>query len=90
MKGELNFMTIDNKVKVALYKSVVDNINAELSEIKAKEILLVNKSVYITSKDDDHAQLPNELKSNIKRQADLIEALTLAKEKLKTSEQEKD
>ena len=83
-------MTVNNKVKVTLYKSVVDNINAELSEIRAKEILLVNNPVYITSKDDDHAQLPNELKSNIKRQADLIEALTLAKEKLKTSEQEKD
>ena len=47
---------IDKKIKVALYKSVADNIQAELSEIEAKEILLINKSVYITSKDDDHAQ----------------------------------
>tara|TARA_B100002003_G_C14047731_1_gene504674 strand:+ start:412 stop:663 length:252 start_codon:yes stop_codon:yes gene_type:complete len=81
-------MTVNNKVKVDLYRSVVDNINAELSELKAKETLLINKPVYITSKDDDHAQLPNELKSNIKKQSDLIEALALAKEKLKTSEQE--
>ena len=32
----------DKKIKVALYKSVADNIQAELSEIEAKEILLIN------------------------------------------------
>ncbi|HIC43893.1 MAG TPA: hypothetical protein EYO73_06270 [Sulfurimonas sp.] len=80
---------IDSKVKVALYRSVVNNINAELSELEAKEILLVNKSVYITSKDDDHAQLPKELKEIIVKQVDLIEALSCAKEKLKAAEEEK-
>ena len=35
---------IDKKIKVALYKSVADNIQAELSEIEAKEILLINSS----------------------------------------------
>ena len=48
----------DERIKAALYQSVVDNLQAELSEVVAKEILLINKSVYITSKDDDHAQLP--------------------------------
>ena len=28
----------DKKIKIALYKSVADNIQAELSEIEAKEI----------------------------------------------------
>ena len=77
---------INREVKIALYKSVVNNINAELSEIEAKEIILVNRSVYITSKDDDHAQLPNELKDNIVKQSDLKEALSFAKEKLKLVE----
>ena len=80
---------INRKVKIALYKSVVNNINAELSEIEAKEIILVNRSVYITSKDDDHAQLPNELKDNIVKQSDLKEALSFAKEKLKIVEKKK-
>ena len=79
---------VDSKVKVALYRSVVNSINAELSELEAKEILLVNKPVYITSKDDDHAQLPNELKNIIIKQIDLIEALSFAKEKLKVVEKE--
>ena len=80
---------INSKVKTALYRSVVNNINAELSELEAKEILLVNKPVYITSKDDDHAQLPNELKDIIMKQVDLKEALTVAKEKLKVVDEEK-
>jgi len=79
---------INSKVKTALYRSVVNNINAELSELEAKEILLVNKPVYITSKDDDHAQLPNDLKDIIIKQIDLKEALTFAKEKLKVVEKE--
>ena len=80
---------INSKVKAALYRSVVNNINAELSELEAKEILLVNNPVYITSKDNDHAQLPNELKDIIMKQVDLKEALTFAKEKLKVVDEEK-
>ena len=79
---------INSKVKTALYKSVVNNIKAELSELEAKEILLVNNPVYITSKDNDHAQLPNELKDIIMKQVDLKEALTFAKEKLKVVDEE--
>ena len=80
---------INSKVKTALYRSVVNNIKAELSELEAKEILLVNNPVYITSKEDDHAQLPNELKDIIIKQVDLKEALTFAKEKLKVVDEEK-
>ena len=73
----------DKRVKVSLYQSVVDNLQAELSEVVAKEILLINKSVYITSKDDDHAQLPKELLGLIRKQGGLREALRMAREKLK-------
>ena len=73
----------DKKVKVALYQSVVDNLQAELSEAEAKEILLINKSVYITSKDDDHAQLPKELLGLIRKQGGLRDSLSVAKERLK-------
>ena len=73
----------DKRVKVSLYKSVVDNLQAELSEAEAKEILLINKSVYITSKDDDHAQLPKELLGLIRKQGGIREALRAAKERLK-------
>ena len=76
----------DKKIKVALYKSVADNIQAELSEIEAKEILLINKSVYITSKDDDHAELPKELLGLIRKQGGLRDSLRVTKEKLKDLE----
>ena len=76
----------DKRVKVSLYQSVIDNIQAELSEVVAKEILLINKSVYITSKDDDHAQLPKELLGLIRKQGGLREALRVAKERLKDLE----
>ena len=76
----------DKRVKVSLYQSVVDNLQAELSEVVAKEILLINKSVYITSKDDDHAQLPKELLGLIRKQGGLREALLVARERLKDLE----
>ena len=76
----------DKKIKASLYQSVADSIQAELSEIEAKEILLINKSVYITSKDDDHAQLPRELLGFIRKQGGLRESLQLAKERLKDLE----
>ena len=46
-------------------------------------MLLINKSVYITSKDDDHAQLPKELLGLIRKQGGLRESLRVAKDKLK-------
>ena len=76
----------DKRVKVVLYQSVVDNLQAELSEVVAKEILLINKSVYITSKEDDHAQLPKELLGLIRKQGGLRQALRVARERLKDLE----
>ena len=76
----------DKRVKVSLYQSVVDNLQAELSEVVAKEILIINKSVYITSKDDDHAQLPKELLGLIRKQGGLREAISVARERLKDLE----
>ena len=73
----------DKKIKIALYKSVADSIQAELSEIEAKEMLLINKPVYITSKDDDHAQLPKELMGLLKKQGGLKDSLRVVKERLK-------
>ena len=78
--------TNDKRVKVALYKSVMDSIQAELSEIEAKEILLINKSVYITSKDDDHAELPKELLGLVRKQGGLRDSLRVTKERLKDLE----
>ena len=62
---------------------MADNIQAELSEIEAKEILLINKSVYITSKDDDHAELPKELLGLVRKQGGLRDSLRATKERLK-------
>jgi len=76
----------DKRIKADLYQSVLDNLQAELSEVVAKEILLINKSVYITSKDDDHAQLPKELLGLIRKQGGLREALRVARERLKDLE----
>ena len=73
----------DKKIKIALYKSVADSIQAELSEIEAKEMLLINKPVYITSKDDDHAQLPKELMGLLRKQGGLRDSLRAVKERLK-------
>tara|TARA_B100001245_G_C22716663_1_gene348428 strand:- start:125 stop:388 length:264 start_codon:yes stop_codon:yes gene_type:complete len=73
----------DKKIKIALYKSVADSIQAELSEIEAKEMLLINKPVYITSKDDDHAQLPKELMGLLRKQGGLRDSLRVVKERLK-------
>ena len=41
------------KIKAALYTAVMQKLNGELSELEAKEILLVNNPTYITSKDFD-------------------------------------
>ena len=73
----------DKRIKISLYQSVVDNLQAELSEVVAKEILLINKSVYITSKDDDHAQLPKELMGLLRKQGGLRDSLRVVKERLK-------
>ena len=53
----------DRKIKSALYTAVLNKLAGELSELEAKEILLVNSPTYITSKDHDHADHIEELKN---------------------------
>ena len=63
------------KIKAALYTAVMNKLNGELSELEAKEILLVNSPTYITSKDFDHADHIEELKHIIMEKVDIREAL---------------
>ena len=55
----------EKNIKQALYVAVVNKMAGELSELEAKEILLVNNPTYITSKDHDHADHIEELKNII-------------------------
>ena len=63
------------KIRSALYSAVLQKLNGELSELEAKEILLVNNPTYITSKDFDHANHIEELKNIIMEKVDVREAL---------------
>ena len=63
------------KIKSALYTAVMQKLNGELSELEAKEVLLVNSPAYITSKDHDHADHIEELKNIIMEKVDIREAL---------------
>ena len=63
------------KIRSALYTAVMQKLNGELSELEAKEILLVNNPTYITSKDFDHANHIEELKNIIMEKVDVREAL---------------
>ena len=63
------------KIRSALYSAVLQKLNGELSELEAKEILLVNNPIYITSKDFDHADHIEELKNIIMEKVNVREAL---------------
>jgi len=63
------------KIRSALYSAVLQKLNGELSELEAKEILLVNNPTYITSKDFDHADHIEELKNIIMKKVEVREAL---------------
>ena len=63
------------KIRSALYSAVLQKLNGELSELEAKEILLVNNPIYITSKDFDHADHIEELKNIIMEKENVREAL---------------
>ena len=65
----------ERRIKSALYTAVMHKLNGELSELEAKEILLVNSPTYITSKDFDHANHIEELKSIIMEKVDVKHAL---------------
>ena len=65
----------EQQIKSALYSAVLNKLNGELSELEAKEVLLVNAPVYITSKDHDHADHIEELKNVIIKKVEIKDAL---------------
>tara|TARA_R100001377_G_scaffold33405_2_gene18253 strand:+ start:428 stop:706 length:279 start_codon:yes stop_codon:yes gene_type:complete len=65
----------ERKIKEALYIAVMNKLAGELSELEAKEILLVNNPTYITSKDFDHANHIEELKNIVMEKVDVRHAL---------------
>ena len=69
-----------NNIKQALYVAVINKMVGELSELEAKEILLVNNSTYITSKDHDHADHIEELKNITLNQNELRETIKYLRE----------
>ena len=70
-------MTEQNQITIrqALYVAAINKMVGELSELEAKEILLVNNSTYITSKDHDHADHIEELKNITLNQNELRETI---------------
>jgi len=69
-----------NNIKQALYIAVINKMAGELSELEAKEILLVNSPTYITSKDHDHADHIEELKNIIIKKHGLREVINSLRE----------
>ena len=65
----------EKQIKSALYTAVMQKLNGELSELEAKEVLLVNSPAYITSKDHDHADHIEELKNIIMKKVETRDAL---------------
>ena len=65
----------DKKIKAALYTAVLNKLTGELSELEAKEVLLTNVPTYITSKEFDHAQHIEELKSIILEKVEIKDAI---------------
>jgi len=65
----------EKQIKSALYTAVMQKLNGELSELEAKEVLLVNNPAYITSKDHYHADHIEELKNIIMKKVEVREAL---------------
>ena len=65
----------EQQIKSVLYSAVLNKLNAELSELEAKEVLLVNAPVYITSKDHDHADHIEELKNVIIKKVEINDSL---------------
>ena len=71
---------IQNNIKQALYVAVINKMVGELSELEAKEILLVNNPTYITSKDHDHADHIEELKNIVIKKHELREVIRSLRE----------
>ena len=75
-------MTEQNQITIrqALYVAAINKMVGELSELEAKEILLVNNPTYITSKDHDHADHVEELKNITLKQNELRETIKYLRE----------
>ena len=67
-------------IRQALYVAVLNKMAGELSELEAKEILLVNNPTYITSKDHDHADHIEELKNIVIKQHELRDTIKSLRE----------
>ena len=67
-------------IRQALYDAVINKLSGELSELEAKEVLIVNSPAYITSKDHDHADHIEELKSIIIKKHGLREVINSLRE----------
>ena len=69
-----------NNIRQALYVAIINKMAGELSELEAKEIILVNNPTYITSKDHDHADHIEELKKIVIKQIGLRETIKSLRE----------
>ena len=80
--ARIRIMTEQNQITIrqALYVAVINKMAGELSELEAKEILLVNNPTYITSKDHDHADHVEELKNITLKQNELRETIKYLRE----------
>ena len=80
--ARIRIMTEQNQITIrqALYVAVINKMVGELSELEAKEILLVNNPTYITSKDHDHADHVEELKNITLKQNELRETIKYLRE----------
>ena len=69
-----------NNIRQALYVAIINKMAGELSELEAKELILVNNPAYITSKDHDHADHIEELKNIMIKQNELRETIKSIRE----------
>ena len=75
--ARIKIMTEQSQINVrqALYVAILNKMVGELSELEAKEVLLVNNPTYITSKDHDHADHIEELKNIVIKQHELRDTI---------------
>ena len=83
-------ITMNAQIKSALYGAVVNKIQGEISELEAKEVLLVNNPTYITSKDHDHADHIEELKNILIKKVELQDILNKIRSTYFTTTPKKD
>ena len=67
-------------IRQALYVAVINKMAGELSELEAREVLIINSPAYITSKDHDHANHIEELKNIIIKQHELRDVIKSIRE----------